>query len=71
MKLYLDQMFRVDLTQRLRTEGHDVLRAPTTNANALRLLVPFLAVHEEEEFRNHLIILSRAAERWIKTATDA
>jgi predicted nuclease of predicted toxin-antitoxin system len=27
MKLYLDQMFRVDLAERLRDEGYDVLRA--------------------------------------------
>lgn len=27
MKLYLDQMFRVDLAQLLRFKGHDVLRA--------------------------------------------
>lgn len=121
MKLYLDQMFRVDLAELLRSEGHDVLRSaeagqstaddaeilrraidkgrtlvtldehfgdwavlpldrhpgvirlktyPTTTANAAKLLLPFLAAHDQEEFRNHLIILSRAAERWIKTVRD-
>ena len=27
MRLFLDQMFRVELAERLRTEGHDVVRA--------------------------------------------
>lgn len=27
MRLYLDQMFRVELAERLRSAGHDVLRA--------------------------------------------
>ena len=43
---------------------------PTTTANALRLLRPFLAGHDQEEFRNHLIILSPGSERWIKTAAN-
>lgn len=122
MKLYLDQMFRVDLAGLLRSRSHDVLRAfeagqctaddaeilrmaiqdgrtlvtldehfgdwavlpldrhpgvirlrihPTTTANAAKLLLPFLGAHDQEEFRNDLIILSRTAERWIKTAADA
>ena len=122
MRLYLDQMFRVDLAQGLRAEGHDVVRAgevgqataddaeilrlaieqdrtlvtldehfgdwavlpldshcgvirlkihPTTTDNAARLLIPFLAAHGQEEFQNRLIILSRAAERWVKTATNS
>jgi len=119
MKLYLDQMFRVDLAELLRRQGHDVLRAaeagqstaddaeilqraideqrtlvtldehfgdwavlpldrhpgvirlkthPTTTANVARLLLPFLAAHDREELRDHLIILSRATERWVNTA---
>ena len=119
MKLYLDQMFRIDLAELLRSEGHDVLRAartgqataddaeilqvaiddgrtlitldehfgdwvvlplgkhlgvirlkihPTTTAKAAKLLLPFLRTHDQEEFRNRLIILSRGAERWIETA---
>ena len=122
MKLYLDQMFRVDFAELLRSERHDVLRTsetgqstaddaeilqfaidndrtlvtldehfgdgavlplrrhpgvnrlkihPTTTANAAKLLVPFLAAHGQEEFRNHLVILSPSAERWIETAGDA
>lgn len=27
MRLYLDQMFRIELADRLRNEGHDILRA--------------------------------------------
>ncbi len=122
MKLYLDQMFRVDLAELLRSEGHDVLRTsetgqataddaeilqfaidndrtlvtldehfgdwavlpldkhpgvirlkthhPTTTANAAQLLVPFLAAYRQEGLRDHLIILSRSAERWIETSGD-
>jgi predicted nuclease of predicted toxin-antitoxin system len=119
MRLYLDQMFRLDLATILQGEGHDVLWAgetgqatadddqilqfaiengrvlvtmdehfgdwatlpldrhpgvvrvkadPSTTANAARLLVPFLVSHEQDDFRNHLVILSRASERWIKTS---
>jgi predicted nuclease of predicted toxin-antitoxin system len=32
-KLYLDQMFRVDVAQALREEGHDVLRASEIQQN--------------------------------------
>jgi predicted nuclease of predicted toxin-antitoxin system len=32
-KLYLDQMFRVDVAQALREEGYDVLRAPEIQQN--------------------------------------
>lgn len=118
MKLYLDQMLRVELANSLRSQGHDVLRAeeagqataddaeilqraidggrtlvtldehfgdwavlpldrhsgvvrlkihPTTTANAERVLLPFLAAHDQHEFQDHLIILSGTAERWIKT----
>ncbi len=31
MRLYLDQMFRVDLAEMLRSHGHDVLRAAEAN----------------------------------------
>lgn len=121
MRLYVDQMFRIDFAEGLRADGHDVLRTaeagqssaddaevldraielqrtlitldehfgdwavlplekhpgvirlkthPTTTANALKLLRPFLAGHDQEEFRNHLIILSPGSERWIKTAAN-
>ena len=121
MRRYLDQMFRIDLAVRLRSKGHDVLRAaeagqatvddaeilqlaidedrtlitldehfgdwavlpldkhpgvirlkihPTTTEGAARLLLPFLETHGREELRNHLIILTRTSERWIKTTKD-
>jgi predicted nuclease of predicted toxin-antitoxin system len=121
MKLYLDQMFREDLAEYLRAEGHDVLRAsdfgqaaaddaeillkvieikrvlvtldehfgnwavlplrehpgvirlkihPATTIEAAKLLVPFLTKHEQDEFQNHLVILSHSAERWINTANN-
>lgn len=119
MRLYLDQMFRVEFVERLRVEGHNASRAseanqstaddadilrhaihedrtlvtldkhfgdwavlplnthpgvirlkidPTTTANAARLLLPFLQTHEQHEFRDHLIILSRDVQRWVRTA---
>ena len=121
MRLYLDQMFRIDLATRLRSKGHDVLRAaeagqatvddaeilqlaidedrtlitldehfgdwavlpldkhpgvvrlkihPTTTEGAARLFLPFLETHDQEELRNHLVILTRTSERWIKTTKD-
>ena len=121
MRLYLDQMLRVDLAELLRSAGHDVLRAteagqstaddaqilnraiddgrilvtldehfgdwavlpldkhpgvirlkihPTTTSKAAKLLLPFLPSHKQEEFQDHLVILSRVAERWIKTSVD-
>jgi predicted nuclease of predicted toxin-antitoxin system len=121
MKLYLDQMFRLDLAQLLRAQDHDVLCAieaeqetaddtevlrlaihedrilvtmdehfghwailplnkhpgvirlkahPTTTANIARLLLPFLALHDQEELCDHLVILSSRAERWIQTKED-
>lgn len=119
MRLYLDQMFRLDLAALLRSKGHDVLctceagqetaddteilrlaidedrilvtmdehfghwailpldrhpgvirvRAhPATTANIAGLLVPFLATLDQQEVRNHLVILSSRAERWIQTS---
>jgi predicted nuclease of predicted toxin-antitoxin system len=41
---------------------------PSTTAEAAKLLFPFLEQHEQSEFENHLIILSRSIERWVKTA---
>lgn len=122
MKLYLDQMFRIDLREQLRADGHDVLRAAetgqataddaeilrfaiadgrtlvtldehfgdwavlplgehlgvirvkthsATTAEVARLLIPFLRAHEQTEFHNHLVIVSRANERWICTASGS
>ncbi|MHC4180963.1 MAG: DUF5615 family PIN-like protein [Planctomycetota bacterium] len=121
MRLYLDQMLRVDLAGLLRSAAHDVLRAaeagqstaddaeilnqaidddrtlitldehfgdwavlpldrhpgvirlkihPTTTANAAKLLLPFLEAHVQEELQDHLIIVSRLGERWIRTAAN-
>lgn len=119
MRLFLDQMFRVDLAEAIRAQGHDVIRTaemgqavaddsdvlqvairedrtlitldehfgdwailpldkhagvirvkahPSTTDNVAALLLPFLKRHEQAEFRDHLIIISRTSERWIKTA---
>jgi predicted nuclease of predicted toxin-antitoxin system len=119
MRLYLDQMFQIDLAEMLRGQGHDVVRTaetgqavaddadvlqfatqedrllvtmdehfgdwavlplerhagvvrvkadPATTDNIATLLLPFLSRYEQREFRDHLVILSRSSERWIKTA---
>ena len=118
-KLFLDQMFRVDVAQALRAEGYDVLRAPesqqdryddprilekaitenrilitldehfgdwvilplskhpgvirikvhpTTSKKVLNLLLPFLRIHTQGKFKNHLVILSEKRAKWIHTA---
>jgi len=117
-KLYLDQMFRVDVAQALREQGYDVLRAfevqqcrhddqqilekaitenrllitldehfgdwvvlplsqhpgvirikihPTTSKKVLNLLLPFLRKYSQEQFKNHLVILSEKRAKWILT----
>jgi predicted nuclease of predicted toxin-antitoxin system len=43
---------------------------PATTPEVLALLLPFLAAHQQDEFRNHLIILSRTSERWVNTARE-
>ena len=121
MRLYLDQMFRLDLAALLRSQGHDVLCAceagqetaddtevlrlaidedrilvtmdehfghwailplkkhpgvirmkahPATTTNIARLLVPFLATLAPQNIRDHLVILSSRAERWIQTSSN-
>jgi len=118
-KLYLDQMFRVEVAQRLFDEGYDVLRAsetqqdraddqqilqkaiienrllitldehfgdwvilplsnhpgvvrikvyPTTSERILTLLMLFLRKHTQDQFRDHLVILSEKRAKWIHTA---
>ncbi len=118
MRLYLDQMFREDLAEWLRSAGHDVVRAtevgqrraddeqvlqtaisqgrtlvtldehfgdwavlplarhagvirlkidPTTTANAIVLLGPLVLKHRQEEFADHLVIVSKRGVRWIRT----
>ena len=111
-------MFKIDVAQKLREEGYDVLRAseigkdraddqeilqkaitegrilitldehfgdwvilplsqhpgvirikvhPTTSQRILTLLLPFLRVHSQDQFRDHLVILSEKRAKWIKT----
>jgi predicted nuclease of predicted toxin-antitoxin system len=118
VRLYLDQMLRVELATLLTANGHDVLRAseigqdraddalileravkdartlvtldghfgdwvvlplsehfgvirikvhPTLTENVAKILVPLLANHSHEEFRNKLVIASPTRIRWIKT----
>ncbi|HEX4645609.1 MAG TPA: DUF5615 family PIN-like protein [Verrucomicrobiae bacterium] len=118
MRLYLDQMLRVELTSLLRDAGHDVVRAsetgqsraddalvleravqeqrtlvtidhhfgdwvvlplsehfgvirvkthPTSTENIAKLLLPLLANHSQEDFRNKLVIVSKSRVRWIQT----
>jgi predicted nuclease of predicted toxin-antitoxin system len=46
----------------IRVKAH-----PATTPEVLALLLPFLAAHQQGEFRDHLIILSRTSERWVNT----
>lgn len=41
---------------------------PTTSANVIQLLLPFLRLHAPEHFKNHLVILSSKRAKWIHTA---
>ena len=40
---------------------------PTTAENIIKLLLPFLRLHDEKQLRNHLVILSSKREKWIQT----
>ena len=40
---------------------------PTTSANAINLLLPFLRLHSQLEIKNYLVILSSSRSRWIYT----
>jgi len=44
--------------------------SPTTTDEVSPLLIPFLSRHQQADFRNRLVIVSRFSERWITTATD-
>lgn len=119
LRLYLDQMFQVDVAQALREQGYDVLRAsetgqarvddyqilekaisenrilitldehfgdwvvlplrshpgvirikvnPTTSEKVIKLLLHFLDNHIQEQFKDHLVILSEKCAKWILTA---
>ena len=41
---------------------------PTTSANAIKLLLPFLRLHPSHKFKNNLVILSPSRSKWITTA---
>lgn len=41
---------------------------PTSSANVIQLLLPFLRLHASEQFKNHLVILSSKRTKWIHTA---
>jgi predicted nuclease of predicted toxin-antitoxin system len=117
-RLFLDQMFKVDVAQKLRDQDYDVLRVsevgqdraddqeilqksidgnrilitldehfgdwvvlplskhpgvirmkvhPTTSKKVLDLLVPFLRMHTQDQFKDHLVILSEKRVKWIHT----
>jgi predicted nuclease of predicted toxin-antitoxin system len=118
LRLYLDQCLRIEVSQTLKGEGHDVVRAsevgqaraddaqilnraitdgrilitldehfgnwavlplkrhpgvirlkinPASSRNATSLLLPFLRLHSQTDFRNNLVILSSVRSRWIRT----
>jgi predicted nuclease of predicted toxin-antitoxin system len=119
LRLYLDQMFRVDVADALHDQGYNVVRVsetgharaddqqilqkaisenrvlvtldqhfgdwvvlplsrhpgvirlrlhPATSENVLKLLIPFLRLHTQEQFKDHLVILSKSRAKWILTA---
>jgi predicted nuclease of predicted toxin-antitoxin system len=41
---------------------------PTTSENVLKILVPFLSIHSQEQLRDHLVILSEKRAKWVRTA---
>jgi predicted nuclease of predicted toxin-antitoxin system len=41
---------------------------PTTSKKVLSLLLPFLRMYTQEQFKNHLVILSEKRAKWIHTA---
>ncbi len=41
---------------------------PTTSERVIKILLPFLRLHSQEEFKDHLIILSEHRVKWILTA---
>jgi len=58
LKLYLDQMLRLDVAQALRNEGHDVVRASEVGQSRA----------DDQQFKNHLVILSTRRAKWVHTA---
>jgi predicted nuclease of predicted toxin-antitoxin system len=43
---------------------------PTTSENVLSLLLPFLKLHSNIEFRDHLVILSAMRAKWVLTSSS-
>ena len=43
--------------------------SPTTFANAINLLIPFLKAHTQAQFQNNLVLLSSKRARWIYTGS--
>jgi predicted nuclease of predicted toxin-antitoxin system len=43
---------------------------PTTPENILRILIPFLKDKQQEDFKDHLIILSEKRVKWILTRME-
>ncbi len=41
---------------------------PTTKDKILNLLLPFLNLHSQEQFKDHMVILSEKRAKWIHTA---
>jgi len=41
---------------------------PTTSENVLKILVPFLSRHSQDQLRDHLLILSEKRVKWVRTA---
>jgi len=40
---------------------------PTTSERVLEILIPFLRLHNSDQFKNHLVILSEKRAKWILT----
>ncbi|MEK7159701.1 MAG: DUF5615 family PIN-like protein [Patescibacteria group bacterium] len=41
---------------------------PTTSEKIIGILLPFLRTHRQEEFKDHLVIVSEYKAKWIMTA---
>jgi len=41
---------------------------PTTSERVLNLLLPFLRIHNQGRFKDHLVILSEKRAKWIRTS---
>jgi len=41
---------------------------PTTSGKIINLLFPFLSLHPPEQFKDHMVILSKKRAKWILTA---